>query len=47
MTVQSTADFYVVGLMLAAVGGTIGWLAGGLLRRPLSAATRERAGGLS
>src|SRR6266849_4846720 len=43
MTVQSPADPYVVGLMLAAIGGTLGWLAGGLLRRPLRAADEEGA----
>ena len=42
MTVQSQADLYVVGLMLAAVGGAIGWLTGSLLRLPLTVGAEEQ-----
>ena len=41
MTVQSQVDLYVVGLMLATVGGAVGWITGTLIRLPLSAGAEE------
>ncbi len=40
MSVQEPQDLYIVGALLAVLGGCLGWLAGALLRHPLNAAER-------
>lgn len=35
MTVQNAHDLYIIGALLALLGGCLGWLAGVLLARPL------------
>jgi hypothetical protein len=43
MVLSAQVDLYIVGLMLALLGGAIGWLAGALLRLPLATRGNQAA----
>jgi hypothetical protein len=43
MIVQSPHDPYIIGVLLALIGGLLGWLTGVLLRRPLSASNQAQS----